>query len=345
MKKLNNLVIGAAIAGGALSTYLAWRQKSRRYELKDKVVLITGGSRGLGLVLAREFGEQGAKLAICARDLSELHRARIELESHGFEVFDAVCDVTKEKDVERLIQDVHTRYGRIDVLVNNAGVIQVGPLGAQTSQDFAEAMAVHFWGPYFTTQAVLPEMKKRGEGRIVNIASIGGKVAVPHLAPYCASKFALVGLSSAMRAELSKDNIYVTTVCPGLMRTGSHLNAFFKGQNEWEYALFSLMDATPLTSVSAESAARQIVKAARRGDAGAIISVQAQLAAKMNALFPELTAEVLGLINRILPGTGGIGKEKAKGSESNSLMPSFITEAIDRAAVRNNELSPSEQAA
>src|ERR1700755_1572291 len=192
MKKLNNLVIGAAITGSALSAYLAWRQKNRRYELKDKVVLITGGSRGLGLVLAREFGDQGAKIAICARDLAELHRARIELESHGIEVFDAVCDVTKETDVERLVQDVHTRYGRIDVLVNNAGVIQVGPLGAQTRNDFEEAMAVHFWGPYYTTQAVLPEMKKRGEGRIVNIASIGGKVAVPHLAPYCASKFAMV---------------------------------------------------------------------------------------------------------------------------------------------------------
>jgi hypothetical protein len=148
-----------------------------------------------------------------------------------------------------------------------------------------------------------------------------------------------------MQTELAKDNIRVTTVCPGLMRTGSHINAFFKGQNEWEYALFSLMDATPLTSISAESAARQIVKAARRGDAGAIISIQAQLAAKMNALFPELTAEILSLINRILPGNGGIGRALAKGSESDSLVPSFLTDRIDRAAARNNEFNPSEQAA
>ncbi len=345
MKIPTNLVIGAAITGSALTALLAWRQNRRKFDLNGKVVLITGGSRGLGLVLAREFGKHGARLAICARDLSELDRARKELETHGIEVFDAVCDVRKEEDVTRLIQDVHTRYGRIDVLVNNAGVIQVGPFGAQTTNDFEEAMAVHFWGPYYMMKAVTPEMRKRGEGRIVNIASIGGKVAVPHLAPYCASKFALVGLSSAMQAELAKDNIRVTTVCPGLMRTGSHVNAFFKGHNEWEYALFSLMNALPLSSVSAESAARQIVKATRRGDAGAIISIQAQLVAKMNTMFPELTAEILSLIDRILPGNGGIGKSLAKGSESDSLVPSFLTGGIDRAAARNNELKPVEQAA
>jgi len=183
MKKLNNLLVGAVVTGSALSALLAWRQKRRKYDLKGKVVLITGGSRGLGLVLAREFGKEGARLAICARNLNELDRARKELESHGIEVFDAVCDVRKEKDVVRLMQEVCTRYGRIDVLVNNAGVIQVGPFGAQTQNDFDEAMAVHFWGPYYTMKAVLPEMKKRGEGRIVNIASIGGKVVVPHLAP------------------------------------------------------------------------------------------------------------------------------------------------------------------
>ena len=82
----------------------------------------------------------------------------------------------------------------MDVLINNAGRIQVGPLEVQTIEDFEEAIAIHFWAPLYTTLAVLPEMRERGEGRIVNIASIGGKVAVPHLLPICASKFALVGL-------------------------------------------------------------------------------------------------------------------------------------------------------
>ncbi len=345
MKKLDNWIVGAILGASALSALITWRRKQRKYNFKDKVVLITGGSRGLGLVLAREFAKLGAKIALTARDLSELDRARKELESQGVEVFDAVCDVRNVEDVARLMQDVHTRYGRIDVLVNNAGIIQAGPFEAQTAKDFEDALAVHFWGPYYTMQAVLPEMKKRGEGRIVNIASIGGKVVVPHLAPYCASKFALVGLSGAMQAELAKDNIRVTTICPGLMRTGSHVNALFKGQNDWEFALFSLMNASPLSSISAESAARQIIKAVERGDAGAIISVQAQLLAKMNALFPEATAEILSLINRILPGNGGIGKGYATGLESRSLTPSFLTGAIDRASYRNNELKPGEQAA
>jgi len=202
------------------------------------VALITGGSRGLGLVMAREFAAQGAKIAICARDLNELHRAKKDLESYGVEVFDAVCDVRDGESVKRLIQDVHMRYGCIDVLVNNAGIIQAGPFEAQSKQDFVNSMDVHFWGPYNMIKAVLPEMKKRGEGRIVNIASIGGKVAVPHLAPYCAGKFALVGLSSALQIELAKDNIRVTTVCPGLMRTGSPRNADFAGQHRKEYTWF-----------------------------------------------------------------------------------------------------------
>ena len=345
MKKQNGLIVGAIIGAGALSALLAWKRSQWKYDLKGKVVLITGGSRGLGLVLAREFAAEGARIAITARDLNELTRARKELESDGVEVFDAVCDVRSEMDVARLMQDVYTRYGRIDVLVNNAGVIQVGPFESQTTSDFENAMAVHFWGPYHTMKAVLPEMKKQGEGRIVNIASIGGKVVVPHLAPYCASKFALVGLSGAMQAELGKDNIRVTTVCPGLMRTGSHVNALFKGKNEWEYALFSLMDSTPLTSISAESAARQIVKAVKQGRSGAILSAQAKLAAKMNELFPELTSEVLSLINRVLPGKGGIDQGYATGLESRAMTPSFITSAIDRAAYRNNELKPGEQAA
>src|SRR5262245_13204391 len=186
MKNQNGWILGAFLGAGVVSALAAWRNSRRKYSFKNKVVLITGGSRGLGLVLAREFAAEGAKIAITARDLNELDRARKELEACGVEVFDAVCDVRDEADVAHLIRDVRTRYGRIDVLVNNAGVIQAGPFAVQTTQDFADAMDVHFWGPYYTMKAVLPEMKARGEGRIVNIASIGGKIAVPHLAPYCA---------------------------------------------------------------------------------------------------------------------------------------------------------------
>lgn len=341
MSEINkNWLIGAGLGVvGAVAAFGALKRFRRRFDFQNKVVLITGGSRGLGLVLARQFAAEGARLAICARDGEELLRAKEDLEARGAEVFEAICDVRRERDVNRLVSDVCTRFGQIDVLVNDAGVIQVGPLETQTQEDFEDALAVHFWAPFYTMKAVLPVMRRAGAGRIVNIASIGGKIAVPHLAPYCASKFALVGLSNAMRVELSKENIYVTTVCPGLMRTGSHVNAYFKGQNEKEYALFAISNALPLSSINVERAARQIVGAARRGDAELIITVQAKLAAKMNALFPEMTAEILSLVNSLLPGAGGIGKAKALGKESESwLAPSFLTALSDKEIIENNEL-------
>ncbi|MGI8470061.1 MAG: SDR family NAD(P)-dependent oxidoreductase [Pyrinomonadaceae bacterium] len=342
----NNLLVGAVLGIGALAT-LAMMGKSRRQtDFKNKVVLITGGSRGLGLVLARSFARERAKVAICARNAEELERAKQDLQSNDAEVFSGACDVRDQNQVNNFVEDVINHFGQIDVLVNNAGVIQVGPLEDQTQKDFEDAMAVHFWGAFYMMRAAIPQMKKQGAGRIVNISSIGGKVAVPHLAPYCASKFALVGLSGAMRVELAKENIFVTTVCPGLMRTGSHVNAIFKGKNQLEFALFSTMNALPFTSVSAEKAAKKIVEATRRGDAEAIISVQAQAAAKANTLLPELVAEVSALVSQILPGAGGIETGHATGKESTSIFaPSFLTATLDKASARNNELKPGEQIA
>jgi NAD(P)-dependent dehydrogenase (short-subunit alcohol dehydrogenase family) len=329
----------AAAGAGALVAARALYRRWQEYDLKGRTVLITGGSRGLGLVLAREFAEEGANVAICARDPAELERARADLEQRGASVFAFPCDVTDRAQVKELIQVVRRRFGGVDVLVNNAGVIQVGPLEVMTLEDFEQAMAVHFWGPLYATLEVLPRMRARRDGRIVNISSIGGKVSVPHLVPYSASKFALVGLSDGLRAELAKDNIYVTTVCPGLMRTGSPRNASFKGQHRAEYAWFSISDALPVTSIKAERAARQIVEACKRGQAELIITTQAVLAVKFRALFPEATADILALANRLLPGPGGIGRKRAKGKESESAAsPSLLTVLSDWAAQRNNEV-------
>jgi NAD(P)-dependent dehydrogenase (short-subunit alcohol dehydrogenase family) len=331
----------AALGVGAVAAYTALKKSRPEYDFRGKVVFITGGSRGLGLILARGFAERGARIAICARNGGELMRAKEDLQTRGAEVFQTVCDVRNQSEVNNAVEAVRNHYGQIDVLVNNAGVIQVGPLENQTQEDFETAMAIHFWGPYYMMNAVLPEMKSRADGRIVNVSSIGGKIAVPHLAPYCASKFALVGLSSAMRAELAKDNVFVTTVCPGLMRTGSHVNAVFKGQKEKEYAWFSIGNALPVSSINGERAAEQIIEATQRGDAELIISVQAKLAAKAGALFPELTADVTGLVNRALPEAGGIGENHALGKDSTSyLSPSFLTALSDEESRQNNELEP-----
>src|SRR5205823_6261490 len=169
----------------------------------------------------------------------------------GAEVLTLPCDLRRQEEVESSIERIVARYGSVDVLINNAGLIQVGPLKHMAVQDFEEALAVHLFAPLFCTLAVLPHMRRARQGRIVNIASVGGKIAVPHLLPYCASKFALVGLSNGLRAELRRDNILVTTVCPGLMRTGSPRHAWFKGRHRREYAWFVISDSLPVLSISA----------------------------------------------------------------------------------------------
>jgi NAD(P)-dependent dehydrogenase (short-subunit alcohol dehydrogenase family) len=336
----NNALLLGAVGVGALLMTRALVRRWSEYDLRGKTVLITGGSRGLGLVMAREFAREGARLAICARDEGELERARADLKRLGAQVLAVPCNVTERAQVNEMISVVQDRYGQVDVLVNNAGVIQVGPVEVMTMEDYEEAMRVHFWAPLYTTLAVLPEMRRRGEGRIVNISSIGGKISVPHLVPYCASKFALVGLSEGLRSELQKDGVVVTTVCPGLMRTGSPRNALFKGQHRAEYAWFSISDALPLTAMMAERAAHQIITACKRGDAEVVLSIQAQLAVKFHGLFPGLTQDLLGLINHLLPGPGGIGRKRAKGKDSQSeLSPSWLTVLNEKAAQRNNEVA------
>jgi short-subunit dehydrogenase len=200
-------------------------------------------------------------------------------------------------------------------------------------------MQAHFWGPLNTIMAVLPAMRQKKAGRIVNISSIGGKISVPHLVPYSASKFALVGLSKGLRAELMKDGISVTTVCPGLMRTGSPRNAEFKGKHHYEYAWFSISDALPLLTVSAENAARQVVRACKRGQAELVISIPAKIAVLFDSLFPEMMSQILGVANYLLPEAGGVGTDRKKGRESTSAWsPSWLTTLNEEAAVRNNEV-------
>ena len=331
------------LAGAGIGSWLAWRglrRWQRYYDLHGKVVLVTGASRGLGLVLARELIKEGARLGICARDPDELERARADLRRRGADVMAVPGDVTDKTQLEGVVHAVRAHYGRIDVLINNARVIQVGPIEHMRLEDYEEAMRAHFWGPLYATLTVLPEMRQRREGRIVNIASIGGLVSIPHLVPYDASKFALVGLSEGLRTELARENVFVTTICPGLMRTGSPRNALFKGQHRAEYTWFSIGDALPLFTMSAERAAGQIIKACKNGDAKLVLTLPAKAGALFHALFPELTADVLTLVNKILPGPGGIGQERARGKDSfSSWSPSLLTALNERAAWRNNEMS------
>ena len=343
MKKNRNWLVAAGV-GGALAALTLWGNRRGTYDLRGKVVLITGGSRGLGLVLARQAAAEGARVAICARDEAELARARqelVELADDAAAILVLACDITDPAEVRLMVVEVERRLGPVDVLINNAGIITAGPLENLDVRDFEECMNTHFWAPYHTMQAVLPGMRRRGEGRIVNISSLGGKVAIPHMAPYTASKFALTGLSEGFRTELSQHGIRVTTVCPGLLRTGSARQVLIKGQQKKEYAVFSIADSLPGLTMSAEQAARLIWNATRRGDGEIILSLPAKLLAAFHGVLPGTTTDVLGWLNRALPEaalTPG-GYERRKGYESETaLSRSPRTILSQKEAVKNNEL-------
>ena len=288
------------LGGLALAGCLISRATRRTCSFVGKVVLITGGSRGLGLVLARQFCAEGARVALLARDPDELARARDELVQRGGEVLTISCNLLDREQIGAAVQQVVDQFGGLDVVINNAGIIEVGPLEHMQREDFQRAMNLHFWAPFDLIMQALPHLRRRGGGRIVNIASIGGRMAVPHLAPYCASKFALVGLSDALRAELARDHIHVTTVTPGLMRTGSQGNAKFKGDHDAEYTWFSLSTALPFASIKAERAAAQIISACRRGAPSLTIPLMARATLLGNALFPNIAGNMMKVINSVL---------------------------------------------
>jgi short-subunit dehydrogenase len=325
--------VGLALAGKAIYRHL------NRYDFLDATVLITGGSRGLGLVLARQLADRGARLILCARDAAELQQAEADLNARGHGVLTVTCDVTDRDQVRAMMDQISNKGNVVDVVINNAGTIQAGPVETMTIADYEEAMKTHFYGPLYVNEAVLPSMRRRGQGRIVNVSSIGGRISVPHLLPYSASKFALVGYSLGLRSELAKDGIVVTTICPGLMRTGSPRNAFFKGQHSAEYAWFKISDSLPLISVNAEQAAEKIIDACIYGDALVVLGAPAKVADKLYTLFPGAGSDTLAMVNRLLPGPGGIGSGRARGYESESAVSRCpITTLTDRAAVSNNEM-------
>src|SRR5437899_8300501 len=326
------VLVGACITARAIRTV--------RYTLRDKVAVITGGSRGLGLVLARHICARGGRVALIARDPEALARAKADLAPHVSVVLTIECDLLDTEQIRPAVRRIIDRFGKIDILINNAGIIEVGPLEHLTPEDFNRAMRLHFWAPYELISQIVPEMRIWGGGRIVNISSIGGKVAVPHMASYSASKFALTGLSDALRAELARDNIYVTTVAPGLMRTGSHVNAKFKGNHDKEFAWFAASAGAPLLSMNANRAARKILTACRRGQPSLTLTFAARAAILGNALFPNLTGYAMKFVNRLLPGAGGEeGNESQAGSQLRRLIPERLTKLADRATEKNNEVS------
>src|SRR5579884_1129244 len=302
-------LLGAAGLAAARSAVL----RVREVEFHGKVTLVTGASRGLGYLIARELGRQGCRVVICARDEAELERAAGALRGEGIDVHAVAADIAHEADVERMVRSAEEQVGPIDVLVNNAGIMEVGPFTSMTVQDFEDCMGVMFWGGLFCVRAVLPGMRERRSGWIINVTSIGGKISAPHLLPYNSAKFAAVGLSEGLRAELAADGIAVTTVCPGFMRTGSYVNVVYKSQPQREFVWFAAGSSLPIATMNAERAAAHIVRAARRGQAEIFPVWWAPWAARFHGLFPGITADAMGLFNRFLPDDSGADHAEERG--------------------------------
>ena len=335
-----------AIMGGALGA-AAWagRRMSRGSDgFEGRVVLITGGSRGLGLALARRFAEEGARLALIARSATALDAAAENLRREwNATVVTAVCDVRDDAAVRSKVAAIARELGGIDVLVNNAGIIQVMPFEHAHDEDFADSIDTHFWAPLHMVRACLPYLSASG-GRIVNIASIGGRVAIPHLLPYSVGKFALVGFSEGLHAELARHGISVTTVTPHLMQTGSHRNAVVRGRHASEATWFALGTATRATALDADRAARMIVEAARARRSHVTPGLPARAAEMAQALAPAAVAAVTAAVARfLLPGPTANG-EGDRARVSRDIDVGAIARLFATAAARrfNQPVAPDE---
>ena len=327
----------AAAAGGVVAA--AARSGRRPVDLDTKVALVTGGSRGLGLLMARELGTRGCRVVVCARDAAELDRAVADLDGRGVQAHGLRCDLRDPAETEEVVRSARARFGRLDIVVNNAGIIQVGPQETQEEEHFREAMETMFWAPLRIARAALPELRAN-RGHLVNITSIGGKVSPPHLLPYACAKFAAVALSEGLDAEAAAHGVRVTTVVPGLMRTGSHRRAVFAGVPEREYTWFALAASLPLVSMDGEKAARRIIDAVARGRRYVVLTPMARAAMAVHGLLPSFTQTMLSTVDRMLPGPGAntiqSGLEAGAPGKHPLLRP--FTVLNDRASRRFNQL-------
>lgn len=282
---------------------VAARKRVSRRSLAGRVVLLTGGSRGLGLELARKLAGQGCRLILVARSEEELVRVKSELASEAAEVHIIACDLTKEDELHRMAQEARSFFGRVDILINNAGAVSVGPVEAFSEADFRSAMDLMFWAGLRVTLELLPDFLRSGDADIVNISSIGGKIPMPHLLPYVSAKFAMTGFSEGLSAEVRSRGVHVLTVTPGLLRTGGHLQAEFVGNHDQEYRWFAFGDSIPGASMEVSRAAHQIVNALIARKRELALTASARAAARVFGGFPGASLKLLEAVTEhILPG-------------------------------------------
>ena len=255
-------------------------------KLRGTTVVITGATSGIGRETALEFVRAGARVVIAGRREARLQELSAEIASMGGRSLGIRTDVADQPQVERLIEQTIKEFGRIDVLVNNAGVGAAARFDEMSLEDFRRVMDVNFWGAVYACKAVVPRMRKqRGGGVIINVSSILGKRGMPFETAYCASKFALAGFSEALRTEVMADGVDVSTIFPGAVET----EIFTSAANQTGLEVPSVLPKFP-----ARALARTIVRDARFPQPEIVMALDAQAINVFNTLVPGLMDLALG---------------------------------------------------
>jgi NAD(P)-dependent dehydrogenase (short-subunit alcohol dehydrogenase family) len=333
MRTRDKLALGAIAAAGTMWGAKAWLRSRRWIELRDRVVVITGAASGFGLIQARQAAAQGAIVVLAARDAEVLDEAAESVRREGArEVLAIPTDVSKQEEAERLIDQTVERFGRIEVLINTAGLMLVGAEPTLTLDDFRTLMDVNFWGAVYTSRAALRHMRPARFGRIANVSSVGGRFAAPHMMPYTTSKFALTGYTKSLRPEALRDNIYVTGIYPSTIRTGGHRHAWIKGNQTAEYSWFSLGDVIPGVATSVETAARMTLKGIQSGDPEVIIGLAGRIKIAIDGLMPDWSSEMIDLLENAFPAPTNLESPAVQGKDIHGKIPDFTNPLVPKRA-------------
>ncbi|MBI5288576.1 MAG: SDR family oxidoreductase [Chloroflexi bacterium] len=239
---------------------------------KDQVVVITGGGRGIGRATALEFACEGATVLLAGRRMDALETAANECRHSGGQAEIVHCDVAKDDDLRALIGRAIAHHGKIDVLVNNAGVISGGRLDEIPGEDIGRMVGVNIWAPIRLAQLALPHMREAKRGTIVNVSSVAGRMGLPYYATYCASKYAMRGFSEALRREVARDGVHVVAVYPGPTATDLMENVE--------------VDGLGLSVATAQQVAQALVRGVRWHQPEVFIGIGESIVSRWNDLLP-----------------------------------------------------------
>ena len=246
--------------------------------MSGNVVVVTGASTGIGQATAEAFAREGATVVLAARSEGRLVRIAADIEQAGGRAIPMAVDVTDRSAVFEKMKEVAESQGRIDVLVNNAGIGLLSPVENMDPEELKRVFEVNFFGLIWCTQAVLPCMIRQKGGRIVNVSSVAGKRALPHISAYCASKFAVQAFSDSLRMEAAEHGIAVSVVCPPRVDTTFHDTPLMRQKGQRMSA----------PSISAEFVASEIVRTTRRGSREVVVSFYGKFFVFFHWLSPRL---------------------------------------------------------